>query len=116
MSQHVVAACCNRGSELQLILAPGSGNAVIRRLAYDAVLLANLHHDDWGALCQGLSHDLVAGQVAEVQLRALELVGRLPELHIERLMEEGALEGRLLEFVAQVRLPCLLSALLRQAV
>lgn len=66
------------------------------------MLIANLHADDWNHICAGLSYDLVAGQVAEVQLRALELVGILPELHVERLMAEGALEGRLLEFVAQV--------------
>lgn len=88
---------------MQLLLAAGKGNSVIRRLAYDAVAIANLHHDDWANICQALAHDLVKEQVAEVQLRALELLAVMPELHIERLMDEGKLEQRLLAFVEEVR-------------
>jgi hypothetical protein len=91
-------------ARVQLLLAKGKGNSVIRRLAYDAVAIANLHHEDWVNVGEGLSHDLVPEQVAEVQLRALEMVAALPELHVERLMDDGKLEGRLLAFVNEVGL------------
>lgn len=94
----------NTSPRLQLLLATGKGSSVIRRLAYDAVAIASLNHDDWAHICQALGHDLTRGQVAEVQLRALELVAAMPELHVQRLMEEGKLEDALLDFVADVRL------------
>ena len=89
---------------MQLLLAPGKGNAVIRRLAYDAVAIAKLHHEDWVAMCTALGHDLTLETSAEVQLRGLELIASMPELHVQRLLEEGELEGRLLAFVNDVRL------------
>jgi hypothetical protein len=80
------------------------------------VAIASLHHDDWANICQALGHDLVKEQVAEVQLRALELIAVMPELHVEHLMDEGKLEDRLLAFVEEVHfLACRLALLWPQA-
>jgi hypothetical protein len=87
---------------VQLLIAPGKANAVIKRLAYDAVQVANLHHNDWVYVCQGLLRDLSMEQTLEVQIRVLELITMLPELHVERLLGNTDLEKKLLQFVHEV--------------
>lgn len=87
---------------MQLLIAPGKANAVIKRLAYDAVQVASLHHNDWVCVCQGLQHDLSSDETLEVQIRVLELITMLPELHVELLLSNTDLEQKLLEYVRVV--------------
>lgn len=89
---------------MQLLLAPGTGNAVVRRLAYDAALVAKLNHDDWAYIATAIGKDLVPEATAEVQLRALECAAAMPELHVARLLDGDAdVEARMLRFVREVR-------------
>jgi hypothetical protein len=90
---------------VQLLIAPGKANTVIKRLAYDAVQVASLHHNDWVHVCQGLLHDLSPEQPLEVQLRVLELIAVLPELHVQNLIVDSELEIKLLGYVQKVRIP-----------
>lgn len=98
---------------MQLLIAPGKANSVIKRLAYDAVQVASLHHNDWVFVCQGLQHDLSTEQGLEVQIRVLELITMLPELHVELLLNNTDLEEKLLQYVQQVcmRTTCVLALL-----
>lgn len=87
---------------MQLLIAPGKANAVIKRLAYDAVQVASLHHNDWVCVCQGLQHDLSTDETLEVQIRVLELITMLPELHVELLLSNTDMEQKLLQYVREV--------------
>lgn len=75
---------------------------MIKRLAYDAVQVASLHHNDWVNVCQGLQNDLSTEQTLEVQIRVLELITMLPELHVELLFTNSDVEQKLLQFVQEV--------------
>lgn len=74
----------------------------MKRLAYDAIQVSSLHHNDWMYVCQGLLQDLSAEQPLEIQTRVLEVVAMLPEIHVDRMMSETDLEDKLLEFVGAV--------------
>lgn len=88
---------------VQLLVAPAKASAVVKRLAYDAIEVSSLHHNDWMYVCQGLLQDLTAEQPLEIQIRVLEIIAMLPEIHVNRMMSDTDLEAKLLEFVNAVR-------------
>lgn len=50
-------------------------------------------------MCQGLLQDLSAEQPLEIQIRVLEVIAMLPEIHVTRMMSDTDLESKLLVFV-----------------
>ena len=85
-----------------MLIAPAKASAVVKRLAYDAIQVSSLHHNDWMYVCHGLVQDLNAEQPLEIQTRVLEITAMLPEIHVDRMMTETDLEAKLLEFVISV--------------
>jgi hypothetical protein len=72
--------------------------------------VANLHHNDWVHVCQGIQIDLTPEQPLEVQTRVLELVTMLPELHVELMLSSTDVETKLLQYVHEVWSPIMREA------